>query len=167
MPLTHPELVKHAAAWLQRKNPIVITEMVTYGEEADAIAFGTNGSFLIECKATRSDFLSDKNKEFRRSPAQGMGTYRYYMCSWSMIQTWELPENWGLLWVKGKRIYNPVKAQPQDKSYSSEQRLLVSAIRRIPFMVKEGSEQPEGCNIKFYPSTLGKTATMGIEEDGA
>jgi len=82
-----------------------------------------------------------------------------------MIARWEIPENWGLLWLKGKRIFVIKDADPQNKSHSAEQRLLVSAIRRIPSMVKEGLEQPEGCHIKFYPSTLGKTATMGIAED--
>jgi len=140
--------------------------MVTYGEEADAIGFSSNGSFLIECKASRSDFKSDKNKRFRQTPEMGMGTYRYYFCPWSMIQKWEIPHEWGLLWLKGKRVFNIKDAEPQKKSYGSEQRLLISAIRRIPSMVKEGLEQPERCQIKFYPSTLGKTATMGIEEDG-
>ena len=33
-----------------------------------------------------------------------VGNYRYFLCPEDVIQPEELPEGWGLLWIKGKRI---------------------------------------------------------------
>jgi len=49
-------------------------------------------SYMIECKATRSDFLSDKTKPFRKKPERGVGNYRYYMTPPNLISADDLPE---------------------------------------------------------------------------
>ncbi len=96
--MTHDDLIEIAAIWLRKKCGIVITEMATSGEEPDAIGWGTGGqSILIECKATRSDFMSDRKKLYRREPTLGIGCYRFYMAPKGLIDPEELPENWGLI----------------------------------------------------------------------
>jgi len=66
--ITHTEVVKVAAKWLTRNHPIVITEMACSNEEPDVIGWSGGISTLIEAKASRSDFLSDKRKSFRSKP---------------------------------------------------------------------------------------------------
>lgn len=113
--MTHAELVERAVRWLRGTAgcPIAFGEIVTAcPEQPDAIGFrerGT-GSYLIECKVSRSDFLADRHKGHRRAD-EALGSYRYYMCPPGLIKADEIPERWGLLYahpgkvelVKGKR----------------------------------------------------------------
>lgn len=69
------------------------------GERPDAILFSGQGSFPIETKITRSDFLADAKKEFRANSGLGVGRYRYYACPDGLIQPEELPDKWGLIYV--------------------------------------------------------------------
>jgi hypothetical protein len=75
-------------------------------ETPDVIGWYDGLSFLIECKASRADFLADKNKSFRINPEEGMGDWRFYMCPEGLIQPEDLPDGWGLIWVKGNRVVN-------------------------------------------------------------
>src|SRR5690606_36412781 len=61
------------------------------------IATPNVGSVVGECKVSRSDFIADKTKPHRT--ARGMGHWRYFMCLEGLINTEDLPEGWGLLWV--------------------------------------------------------------------
>lgn len=76
--ITHSELVSLGAKWLQKKCSVVITELVTTGEIPDVIGWHGTHSTLIECKASRSDFLADQTKFFRREQWAGIGMARYY-----------------------------------------------------------------------------------------
>ena len=60
--ITHDDLVESAARWLRKENYIVITEMSDgVSEKPDAIGWRAGSeTTLIECKVSRSDFLSDK-----------------------------------------------------------------------------------------------------------
>ena len=66
--VTHNDLVESAARWLRKEHSIVITEMSgsgswNSGEIPDAIGWNDGSTTtLIECKASRSDFLSDRKK---------------------------------------------------------------------------------------------------------
>lgn len=77
-------------------------------------------SLLVECKASRTDFLSDAVKPSRENTGgenpgkagelpsskravkpprktAGLGAYRFYMAPTSLLAPEELPEGWGLL----------------------------------------------------------------------
>lgn len=144
--MTHNELVKIAERWLvgSRKCGAVLTELVTLGMETpDAIGFRDGTSTLIECKTSRSDFLADAKKLFRRNPWMGMGTFRFYLCPAGVITFQDLPANWGLIWVnekgKAKQQVGPIgniwSSQEEfrfsEKNIQAEQQMLVSALRRI------------------------------------
>lgn len=94
--MTHAELCVRAARWLKTKMNcgVVATEVKSYARETpDAIGYRHEGSIIIECKTSRSDFKTDSRKPWRTDPAIGMGMLRYYLCRPDIIRANELPEN--------------------------------------------------------------------------
>ena len=140
--ISHKELVKRAFAYLKfsLNCSVVFKERVASGSEnPDAIGFHGGFSYLIECKSTRSDFLADAKKLFRKIPSQGMGGKRYYMAPVGLLQPSAIPEGWGLLEVYGvppglrNRTVKKAKESEyfQARNASAEIAYLVSAIRRL------------------------------------
>ena len=132
--MTHDELVDRAVRWLLRTKScgFVIPELVTYAMETpDAFGFQHHNSILVECKASRADFLSDKRKTVRRHPEFGMGNERYYMCNPKLIFPDEMPDKWGLLWVYKTKVRIIVKAQRQNANLKDERTFLYSILRRM------------------------------------
>jgi len=104
--VTHAELCARAGVWLRARQGCQVTmiEKGTNGEVADA--FGVKWpdlTYLIECKTSRADFLSDQRKAFR-TPTGGMGRYRYYMTRPGLLDPAEIPAGWGLLEVHPVQI---------------------------------------------------------------
>lgn len=140
--MTHADLVERAYRWLLSFGcGFAFKEFhgLTY-EIPDAIGFKWDTSILIECKATRADFLSDKKKHFRKCPELGMGDYRFYMAPQYLIKSNELPEKWGLLEVVGRKVLRTVNPYGKgnyfsngftEKNHRHERTLLISACRRL------------------------------------
>lgn len=163
---THRQLVKVARKWLARRAPVVVTEMASYGmEEPDAIAFHANGhTQLVECKATRADFLSDGNKIFRANPELGMGAERYYLTAPAVCEAEDVPANWGLLVWDGRRVRVVRESEHfAERAHSSEIGLLVSVVRRFGLPVRGG------ISVRCYTTrSEGRPrATLGLMEDEA
>lgn len=144
--MTHADLVQRAGAWLRSKGcGMVFLEMVTLNSEIpDAIGWRDSGrtSYLVECKATRADFLADKNKGFRRAEASALGRFRYYLCPPGLIREDELPARWGLLYchpktvqiVRGrdpKRWNDAGEWMHENTSLAGELNMLYSALARL------------------------------------
>lgn len=141
----HAILVARGARWLRQKGcKLVLREFSAAAEIPDVIGWkGTFGeSFLIECKASRSDFLKDRNKPWRRSPEYGMGLYRYFLCPPRMIKPDELPAGWGLLYAHPKIITLEVGENPAryvrapaftfaERNRQHEMHMLLSALNRL------------------------------------
>ena len=158
MKYTHDQLVKKAIKWLWGQGcAVVISEMASRSQEPDAIGFCTTYSILVECKASRSDFLSDKHKCHQRAE-HSMGDQRYYFTAKGLIRPEELPEKWGLIEPYG-RGFTIVESAGwfQDKSSNMEISLLISSMRRIKGMM------PRGTSVKSYYYQTGNTATLGIK----
>lgn len=145
--MTHAELVKIAEKWLlrTRKCAFAFTELSTINSETpDAIGFRDGQSILVECKVSRSDFLSDAKKLFRRNPEIGVGAYRFYLCPAGLIRPEDLPPRWGLVWVneKGKtrQVVGP-KGNAwgysgrafvfSERNIQAEMTMMASALRRL------------------------------------
>lgn len=134
--MTHAELVKRAERWLSQSMGcgFVLTELSSLAREIpDAIGFKKSWSYLIECKASRSDFLADRHKGFRKAHEQGMGNYRFYMTPPGLIGVDELPDQWGLLEVH-KTVVRTVRKATGFLSYKvafNDRRVLCSALRRV------------------------------------
>ena len=141
--MTHSELIEIGYKWLLSKCSFAIKELVTHTQEQpDVIGFNANGSFLLEAKASRSDFLSDKKKPFRIIPSEGMGDWRFFIAPKGLIKVDELPELWGLIEVneKGKAIcvFNPFGKgniysnwKRHEKCEACERIIMFSALRRL------------------------------------
>lgn len=143
--MNHKDLVEIAYKWVLKNAScgVAFKELHTAsvnGEQPDVIGFGGWGhSVLIECKATRSDFLSDKKKKFRQNPSDGMGKYRYYCCPNGLIKIEELPEKWGLIYVNEKgraiRIHKPPLGYDDghERNMLAEHGFMYSALRRLHY----------------------------------
>lgn len=100
-PLTHEDMVDHAASWLIDSHGCVlaITEPrgIALAERPDAV--GWHGAYctLVECKASRADFQADRAKPWRRPGYPAVGLFRYYLAPAGIIPPSELPKCWGLL----------------------------------------------------------------------
>lgn len=131
--MTHEQLVKRAAEWLRLKGyTIVITELRTLASETpDAYGYKGGISTVIECKASRADFLADKKKRFRACPQYGMGDQRYFMVPKGLVSESELPSGWGLLEVSEKQVRYVKKADRTRANKDAETILLASVIRRL------------------------------------
>lgn len=146
--MTHADLIEIGYPWVMGRCAFAFKELKTVngtGEIPDVIGFREEGSFLLEAKVSRSDFLCDVKKYCRANAASGMGDWRFYLAPAEMIQVAELPPMWGLIEVspKGKPIctWNPFTDRPKGNIYSNWHRnpknhaaelaMLKSALRRL------------------------------------
>lgn len=131
--MTHAELVRRAAVWLRNHGAVVTsTEVVAWccAESPDVIGWGYDGiSYVIECKATRSDFMADKTKPHRDGKVCGLGNYRYYAAPAGLIDRDELPEGWGLIEASGGGMRQRKAATCQEAHDQREKVLLVQVLR--------------------------------------
>lgn len=144
--MTHDQLVLRAERFLKNMGCGVVFSdrfrAATHnGEQPDAIGWRDSVSLLIECKASRADFLADKKKRFRIEAADGMGEWRFYMCPPGLIKPDELPFGWGLLYCHPKKVERvhgiPTNCQLwnhrpfEQANKRCELQLMYSALRRM------------------------------------
>jgi hypothetical protein len=165
--MTHADLVEAGRKWLAARSPVVITEITSGSEEPDVLGFHSTikhsdyqfGVILLECKASRSDFLSDAKKIFRVYPEEGLGDYRYYLTPQGLISVDELPEGWGLLECSGKRIRIVKQGSRFDeKNNRAETNILLSVLRRVEIGGRHTS-------IRVYQYETKNRATLTINEE--
>lgn len=134
----HEDLVAIAARWLRvRGHDVVLSDVRSRAtsEQPDVIGWRSSGtSTLIECKASRQDFALDRRKWCRRSPAAGMGQFRYYCVPAGLLHKAALPRSWGLLEVEDEtRLVMRTRATKIGvRNERGERALLVGAMRRGP-----------------------------------
>lgn len=133
----HRELCLLAAKWLRRARngwysfPYVAVELATQlDEQPDVFGWAYWATVLIEVKVSRSDFLTDAKKPFRKNPEDGVGAFRFYCCPAGLIQIDDLPKGWGLLWETDGKIEVKRTAEPQPALRQAEINLLSSIMRR-------------------------------------
>ena len=108
--MTHSELI--SVGWfiaefimrqhlVGRSNMLITYEpgMTSLPESPDIIALSKKfrlkePSVVVECKATRADFLKDRKKPFRIYPDKGMGMFRAYVTNPGIAMEGEVPEGW-------------------------------------------------------------------------
>ncbi len=157
--MTHTELCKLTAERFIKNsgNNIAIYEYQSYvsGEHPDVLIYG-NTTILFEIKISRSDFLSDKQKDARKkyktrsyihrnhagkyevrlytpelrwNEKPHLGLRRYYVCEYGLIHPDEV-ERWGLYWYTGGRFYKKKESDKFVRNIHAENRLLSHAFRK-------------------------------------
>lgn len=143
--MIHKDLIDIGYKWCLKRCGFAFKELVTMnisGEIPDIIGFNTDGTFLLEAKISRIDFLKDKKKFFRINSECGMGDWRFFICPTGLLKKTDLPNMWGLIEVsennKVRISYNPFGKGNiysnwlrNKKSTSSEMKMLYSALRRL------------------------------------
>jgi hypothetical protein len=147
LPFTHNELVNIAYRWVLNNCScgVAFKEFHSHagnGEHPDVIGFGAwEHSVLVEVKVSRSDFLKDRDKSFRKKPELGMGRQRFYICPKDLIKKDELPVGWGLVYVypdgKARQIVTAYRGNIEERTkgfthnITAERNLMYSALRRL------------------------------------
>jgi hypothetical protein len=145
MTFTHPKLVSMAVQWLRRyRCGVVLSEQACIsGEMPDAIGWKKAcHSVLVECKATRGDFLADRAKSWRQQPENGVGCERYYLAPRGLIRIDELPAGWGLLEASGGQIETVKRSGKKLRSalgFQHEMNLLLASLRRVEVRIEPQS----------------------------
>jgi len=142
--VSHAYLVERAVEWLRTRYRcgIILSEQYSAtGEVPDAIGWkGKCRSVLVECKATRADFLADADKPFRLKPEAGIGSERLYLAPTGIVLPNELPPGWGLLEVKGRKVALSVKPSRKDmrspEGLMKEMNLLLASLRRVEIRIE-------------------------------
>ena len=143
--MTHEKLVQRAVAWLRSYGcGVVLSEQCcASGETPDAIGWKRAcHSVVVECKISRSDFLADREKPFRRKAELGMGCERYYLSPGGLLNPDELPRGWGLLELRGRDVHVDVPANEKMRStrgFRYEMNLLLASLRRVEVRVEPQS----------------------------
>ena len=138
-------MVGRAVAWLRSYGcGVVLSEQACVsGEVPDAIGWkGSCHSVLVECKVSRSDFLIDREKPFRKKPQSALGCERFYLAPRALISTSELPAGWGLLEIWGRKIKVVKLSDPKLRSASGlrhEMNLLLASLRRVEVRIEPQS----------------------------
>lgn len=135
---THVELCLKAAKYLRNKGiqpfhrcQYVVCELERVGESPDAYGWGGSTTQMIEVKVSRSDFLADKNKRWRKNSFLGLARFRSYLCLEGIIKECDLPEKWGLLYINETgKISEIVKPEYQECNHTEEINLITSILRR-------------------------------------
>jgi hypothetical protein len=138
----HSTLVSRIGNWLPVTNKFscvaVMMERGGYcggGESPDVFGVDAKGiSYLIECKISRSDFLSDQKKPWRLLPESSLGKYRYYAAPAGLLDPDEMPAGWGLLEVTKTQIWTVKDSEVFNQNESALRKeigFLSRAIRDI------------------------------------
>jgi hypothetical protein len=135
--ITHKNLCLIAAKYLKNQGihpfhrcKYVVCELEREGESPDAFGWGGTSTQLIEVKISRSDFLSDKNKRWRKLPEIGLAAWRSYLCPKNIIKPKDLPNNWGLLYFDKGKVEIIKSPSYQDHNKSEELHLVTNIMRR-------------------------------------
>lgn len=106
--MTHNELCEIARRWLKgsRQCYPVYSDCASCNEIPDAIGWSSSwrweGSHVVECKTSKSDFYRDKRKRQLR-----MGIFRFILCEPEIITVADIEKHMpdhGLLYVHGSRV---------------------------------------------------------------
>ena len=143
--MTHSALVDLAVKWLRThyRCGIVLSEQACCsGEVPDVIAWkGRCRSVVVECKVSRADFLADRNKPWRQNPESALGCERFYMAPAGLIAATDLPDGWGLLEVRGRKVESTIACSKRRSLRSAEglmneMNLLLASLRRVEVRIE-------------------------------
>lgn len=138
------ELVRRGTIWLRAAEcQVVLSEARAPGnrEIPDIIGWMKDGtSILIEVKIQRKDYRDDwrpDRKHFRREPASGMGSMRYYLSPRGVITSADASRHgWGLLLPCPGGLVAELASPKFERNAEAELRLIarLAANNELPQM---------------------------------
>jgi hypothetical protein len=143
--MTHAALVELAVRWLRtayRCGIILSEQACASGEVPDVIGWkGHCRSVLVECKISRADFLADRHKPWRAHPDGALGCERYYLAPAGLIAVAELPDGWGLLEARGRKVSVAIACHKRRSLRTpagllNEMNLLLASLRRVEIRIE-------------------------------
>jgi hypothetical protein len=143
--MTHAALVRIAVDWLRRyRCGVVLSEQACVnGEMPDAIGWKRAcHSVLVECKVSRADFVADRSKPFRQQAQIGVGNERFYLAPAGLIRAEELPQGWGLLEYRARKVMVVRRSKKDLRSedgFLAEMNLLLASLRRVEIRIEPQS----------------------------
>lgn len=102
----HKELCERGKNWLKKSFgcQVAFAELDTIsGEQPDCFGVRHGLTVLIEVKVSRSDFLADRKKPWRKE-GEGMGQLRYFLAPKGLLSTDDMPLGWGLIEATNKQL---------------------------------------------------------------
>lgn len=172
--MNHRKLIEIGRRELARRGCVIILTEIGAAqaeEQPDVIGWDAHGqSILIECKASRADFLADRKKLFRIHPDMGMGVKRFYLTPPGIIAKEEVPDGWGLMEVQGKKITYPVwYTKNHERNLFAEMRSLMRAVRHSRSKIvtaKEYRFENKSRATISSDETFAPDAGIDLPEDG-
>lgn len=140
--MTHSDLVELAIKWLRSYGcGVVLSEQAcASGEIPDAIGWKKAcHSVVVECKISRADFLADRAKPFRVDATTALGCERFYLAPTGLIKKEDLPEGWGLLECRNRKIemaHRSEKDLRTPRGLRCEMNLLLASLRRVEVRIE-------------------------------
>ena len=140
--MTHALLVQKAVEWLRsyRCGVVLSEQACASGEMPDAIGWKRAcHSVLVECKVSRTDFLADREKPFRRRQEMGLGNERFYLTPPGLLGRGEVPPGWGLLeYHRGRveKVRSSRKNLRSEEGFRYEMNLLLASLRRVEVRIE-------------------------------
>lgn len=136
--MSHDLLVEKAVRWLSgtMRCRVVLSGLASCREVPDAIGWSHRwkyqGSIVIECKTSLSDFHRDRKK---KHGDRRMGTRRYFLAPADLISVESVEAHYpdhGLLYARGPRIEIVREAPARaDRSVDGEVRMLQFALVHV------------------------------------
>ncbi len=99
-------------------------------------------SVLVECKVSRADFIADRCKPFRQKNHLGLGCERFYLTSPGLLDSSELPDGWGLLELRNRKVEvvrESARNLRSPKGFAYEMNLLLASLRRVEVRIEPQS----------------------------
>jgi len=120
---------------------IVLSEQACVsGEMPDAIGWKRAcHSVIVECKISRADFFSDREKPFRQNSELGLGCERFYLTPAGLLHSEELPRGWGLLESVKRKVHIIRRSARNLRTpigFHHEMNLLLASLRRVEIRIE-------------------------------
>ncbi|WP_065627342.1 hypothetical protein [Xanthomonas euvesicatoria] len=167
--MTHSDLVEAGRSWARRKGCRVVLHdpfRAAVREMPDLIAWRDGVSILLEAKTSRSDFLADAKKPWRKDPERGMGDWRFYIAPKGLLKIEELPNGWGLLELDQGKVIEvhgvPLGnanwwRRPFTGNKRDETLMLVSALSSPEAKPRPGTVLRRGIDVEGWKQYLDTT----------
>lgn len=109
-------------------------EVVTLGaEHIDLFAWRGTRTVLYVVITTEEEFRAEFSKRNRQAPIDSVGAEKYFVCPYRMIENYEIPKGWGLIYAEqhgsdGLNLVTVVNSSTMPCDLRKEKDILLSIL---------------------------------------